>query len=207
MTPKNAEVNIINDFVLEKFVGEESVYFSADCASNEERQLQFPPEFLNSIEFGGLPPHKLKLKIGCPVMLLRNLSPSSGLCNGTRLIVKSLLPNVIEAMIATGSKVGSVVLLPKIKLFSPDESPVAFRRHQFPVRAAFAMTVNKAQGQTHDRVGLYLPSPVFCRGQLYVALSRVKSPHSIKILTDENENDIPKNYTRNVVYKELFTTQ
>jgi ATP-dependent DNA helicase PIF1 len=144
MTPKNAEVNIINDFVLEKFVGEESVYFSADCASNEEQQLQFPPEFLNSIEFGGLPPHKLKLKIGCPVMLLRNLSPSSGLCNGTRLIVKSLLPNVIEAMIATGSKVGSVVLLPKINLFSPNESPVEFRRHQFPVRAAFAMTVNKA---------------------------------------------------------------
>ena len=70
------------------------------------------------------------------------------------------------------------------------------------------MTINKAQGQTLDRAGLYLPKPVFSHGQLYVALSRVRQKESIKILIGKSSS-IPaqyaKNHTRNVVYKEVFT--
>ncbi|KAH7056233.1 hypothetical protein BKA57DRAFT_531925 [Linnemannia elongata] len=38
--------------------------------------------------------------------------------------------------------------------------PFKFQRLQFPVQPAFAMTINKSQGQTLDTVGFYLKKPV-----------------------------------------------
>jgi hypothetical protein len=88
-----------------------------------------PPEFLNSIESGSLPPHALALKIVCPFMFLQNLDPTSGLlCNGTRLIVKFLLRNVIEATIETGSHIGKVICITKIELISSDNDYILFKR-------------------------------------------------------------------------------
>ncbi|GAN11433.1 ATP-dependent helicase RRM3-like [Mucor ambiguus] len=170
LTPTNANVSEINKLLMDSFPGESVTYYSADAAScnNQDQVIQFPPEYLNCIESGSLPSHSLTLKVGCPIMLLRNLDPSSGLCNGTRLVVKSLLRNIIEATIQTGPSIGSVVCIPRIELISPDSDSVQFRRRQFPVRTAFAMTINKAQGQTLDSIGLYLPKPVFSHGQLYV---------------------------------------
>ena len=178
-----------------------------------EQQLA-PSELLNSIETGSLPPHALTLKIGAPIMCLRNLNPNQGLCNDTRLIVKCLLANVIEACIATGAHAGTVVYIPRIKIHT-DSNPsvlIPFERLQFPVRLAFGMTINKAQGQTLDNLGLYLPNHVFSHGQLYVALSRVKTPESIKIMVDSNSNSSlsqsvqssDDTYTRNVVYPEVI---
>ncbi|OAD74205.1 hypothetical protein PHYBLDRAFT_167630 [Phycomyces blakesleeanus NRRL 1555(-)] len=75
------------------------------------------------------------------------------------------------------------------------------------VRLAFAMTINKSQGQTLESVGLYLPAPVFSHGQLYVALSRVRKPSTIKIMLDTpaNSNETANTvFTDNVVFKEVF---
>ena len=72
------------------------------------------------------------------------------------------------------------------------------------------MTINKAQGQTFDKVGVFLPEPVFAHGQLYVALSRVRSKDSLKILvTDTNcqgrlDPLSDATFVRNVVYKEVL---
>jgi hypothetical protein len=44
------------------------------------------------------------------------------------------------------------------------------------------MTINKAQGQTLQRVGVYLPKPVFCHGQLYVAFSWCDSRRGVRVL-------------------------
>ena len=130
--------------------------------------------FLNSITPNGLPPHELKIKKNCPVILLRNLDPHHGLCNRTRLIVKAFEDNTIDCEIVNGQHAGNRIFIPRIS-WSPSEDislPFKFKRKQFPIRLSFGMTINKAQGQTIPNVGIYLPDPVFSHGQLYVALSR-----------------------------------
>lgn len=68
------------------------------------------------------------------------------------------------------------------------------------------MTINKAQEQKLDFVGLYLPEPIFCHGQLYVALSKVKTSKSLKVLLKPSSNESLHNTcTKNVVYKEKKT--
>jgi len=126
----------------------------------------------------------LKLKIGCPIILLRNIDPANGLCNGTRLVVRGFVKNSINAEIVLGQHAGKRVFLPRIPLCPSDDEmfPFQFKRKQFPIRLSFAMTVNKAQGQTIPNVGVYLPEPVFSHGQLYVALSRATARSNIKIL-------------------------
>jgi hypothetical protein len=85
---------------------------------------------------------------------------------------------------------------------SPSETdwPFVLRRRQFPVRVAFAITINKSQGQTFNNVGVYLPSPVYSHGQLYVVISHVTSSVNIKIFNGQ----APDGYMRNVVYKEVL---
>ncbi len=77
------------------------------------------------------------------------------------------------------------------------------------MQLAFAMTINKAQGQTLQTVGVYLPKPVFCHGQLYVAFSRCGSRQSVRVLVRGGSrvalNGAPTGvYTSNVVYREVL---
>ena len=143
-------------------------------------------EFLNSLTVSGLPPHYLRLKNGCPIILLRNIDPSNGLCNGTRLICRGFQQNAIDAEIAIGQHAGKRVFLPRIPLCPSEDNmfPFKLKRKQFPVRLSFSMTINKAQGQTIPNVGLYLPESVFSYGQLYVALSRGISCNKYKGISE-----------------------
>ena len=112
-------------------------------------------------------------------MLLRNLNPPK-LCNGTRLVVKKLCPNVIKAVVISGSAKGEEVMIPRIPLISsPSDLAFSFKRLQFPVRLCFAMSINKSQGQTLKVAGLQLQEPCFSHGQLYVACSRVGSKSNL----------------------------
>jgi ATP-dependent DNA helicase PIF1 len=65
-----------------------------------------PSEFLNTLTPNGLPPHVLKLKIRCPVILLRNIVPAGELCNGARLMVRGFQRNTIDAEIMVGDHAG-----------------------------------------------------------------------------------------------------
>ncbi|XP_045830712.1 ATP-dependent DNA helicase PIF1-like [Trifolium pratense] len=159
------------------------------------------PEFLNSLRTSGLPNHHIKLKIGTPIMLMRNLDQAEGLCNGTRLIITKMADHVIEGKIMSGKHARNVTYIARMTT-SPSQSPWPFKlsRTQFPIVVSYAMTINKSQGQSLDSVGLYLPKSVFSHGQLYIALSRVKSKKGLKILINNGNSDEP-NSTTNVVFK------
>lgn len=85
-------------------------------------------------------------------MLLRNLDYEKGLCNGTRCVIVRISTRVLDVLILTGKSVGKRAFIPRIPL-SPSEFslPVKLVRRQFPVRLAWALTINKAQGQTLQR--------------------------------------------------------
>ncbi|WVZ85979.1 hypothetical protein U9M48_032832 [Paspalum notatum var. saurae] len=221
LSTRNDCVDRINMQMIHRFRGEEMVYHSFDRADDDPHNY-YPLEFLNSLTPNGLPPHVLRLKINCPVILLRNIDPANGLCNGTRLIVRGFQKNAIDAEIVLGQHARKRVFLPRIPLCPSDDEmfPFWFKRKQFPIRLSFAMTINKAQGQTIPHTGVYLPEPVFSHGQLYVALSRATARSNIKVLAapddkgkknKKSRQDKTKNnrkqsgtYTKNIVYKEVL---
>src|SRR6266540_693636 len=190
----NGLTDDLNSSILHNMPGPTEIFPSADSAvdpsgSGIASTTLYPTEFLNSINIGGFPLHRLALKVGCPIMLLRNLDPTTGMCNGTRLIVSQMSHRVIEAIIMSGPHAGEHCFIPRIPLSSSDNSQLPFnlQRLQFPVRLAFAMSINKAQGQSLRHLGLFLLDEVFSHGQLYVALSQATERSGIIALLNNTE--------------------
>ena len=137
--PRNVEVDEINSLMCGLFPGGSRTYSSADSIQGAEDGAQYPVEYLNSINTGGLPPSQLEVKIGVPLMLLRNLYPGLGLCNGTRLRFMRMTNRVLHMKIISGPCAGEMAFIPRVKLNSPKELPFEFHRVQFPVRLAFGI--------------------------------------------------------------------
>ena len=217
LAPTNAVVDEVNAEILQNFAPEKLVtYYSEDevDAASAEEKANWPLDFLHSLTPSGMPPHELTLAPGALVMLLRNLDADAGLCNGVRAIVVKCQPRVLDVLLVSGTHMGKRVYIPRISLApkNPD-LPFVLRRHQFPVKLAWAMTFNKAQGQTLKRAGLYLPTPIFSHGQLYVGFSRAGSQSRVKVLVldtgkqgrYEGLEGIPDGvYTDNVVWPEAL---
>jgi len=196
LTCKNEVVNYINNYMIQKIDSFSMTYLSIDNTCDPDNTINYPIEFLNSLEPSGLPSHKICLKIGIPIMMLRNLNPPE-LCNGTRLIIINLHNNVIEAKIITGQGQGKNVFIPRIPMI-PTDYPFLFKRVQFPIRPCLSITINKAQGQTLKVLGIDLNESCFTHGQLYVALSRIGNPNNLHILLPSSK------LTQNIVYKEIL---
>ncbi|XP_070052773.1 uncharacterized protein [Nicotiana tomentosiformis] len=209
LTPTLDMVESVNEYMISLNQSSEKSYLSSDtiCSSdNTYSALEHvhTPEFLNTIKCSGVLNHALTLKVGIPVMLLRNIDQSAGLCNGTRLIITKLGNQVIEAKVLAGQMAGQKVFIPRMTLTPSDARiPFKFQRRQFPIIVSFSMTINKSQGQSLSHVGLFLKKPVFTHGQLYVALSWVTSRKGLKILVCDDDGQITTEAT-NVVFKEVF---
>ena len=123
-----------------------------------------------------------------------------------------LMAHLIEAKVTTGPSKNQMVLIPRLNHTpaNPEKMPFTLQRRQFPVRPAFAMTINKSQGQTFKNIGVYIiRDSVFSHGQLYVALSRVGTRDGIKIMVKEGWKEMTDDaeagvYTQNIVYNEIF---
>ncbi|UYV81575.1 hypothetical protein LAZ67_20001571 [Cordylochernes scorpioides] len=177
--------------------GQSILYTSVDSTIDAEDCVEYTTKFLNSLEPSGMPPHHLELRVGVPIILLRNID-APRLCNGTRLCVKRLWPHVVEATILNGCFQNEEVFIPRIPLIHDKHSILHFKRLQFPIRVSFAMSINKAQGQSLKIAGIDLEQPCFGHGQLYVACSRVGSGINLYVLAPENK-------TSNFVYSSVLS--
>ncbi|GJW93725.1 DNA helicase [Tanacetum coccineum] len=104
--PKNKTADVVNAKILSDIEGQSRTYLSNDMAipmgkETSKTELLYPMEYLNTITFLGFPPHELELKVGSSIMLLRNVNMSGGLCNRTRMIVKSLMSKQSRKMSTT----------------------------------------------------------------------------------------------------------
>jgi len=181
---------------------------SVDSVSKKDGMYHaYPTEFLQQLNASRLPPALFCLKVGSPVILLRNLDLGEGLCNGTRMVVLNVRRKVLQCRIISKNRRfrDKIVLIPRIRL-SPNTKtlPVPLKRLQFPVRLVFAMTINKSQGQSVEYMGINLQTSVFSHRQLYVAFLRCTSPLNISVLLPEQSQESRR--TLNVVYKEVFNS-
>jgi len=159
----------------------------------------FTTEFLRRQDFPGIPPHCLLLCPGMVVVLLRNLDHTKKLLNGTRLVIVKVGKNIVLARHA-GEPNGAIHFIPRIKfdiIIGGMDSRIT--RFQYPLRAAYAITIHKSQACTLDRVVLDLRQGVFDHGQLYVALSRVRMGCDLIILLNEGQTHI-----NNIVFSILL---
>ena len=106
-------------------------FLSCDCIyGGEANEEHYPVEFLNSIETGGLPPHKLRICEGAVLMVIRNYAPHLGVCNGARVMVREMGRRLLKVVILTGPKCGDEVRLPRICCDAAEDADLPF-----PLRA------------------------------------------------------------------------
>ena len=203
LAPTNREVDKINELMVDKMSGELISLHSSDNVDNNRDVLRYNVEYINTLNPSRLPASHIMLKRGMPVMLMRNLNPKDGLCNGTRLIFKHMISHRLLVCRTVGQDVNRDVYIPRITLRPKEKQyPFEWSRRQFPIRAAFSITINKAQGQTMKMVGVWLPDPVFSHGQLYVGSGRVGAPQKLRFAVKQDGER--RNCTRNVVYREVL---
>ena len=153
LSPTMAIVDEINSHILSLIPQESTTYLSSDTicktdSENAEIEELYDTEFLNT-NASGIPPHKLDLKVGVPIMLIRNIDQTTLLCNGTRLRVTLLGKHFIRAIALNGTSIEDQVLIHRMDM-NPSDSKLPFKmnRRQFPMILSFAMTINKSQGQS-----------------------------------------------------------
>ena len=85
LIPKNELVHELNELIMKMIPGEGRTYYSSDnvckaSVNTNKEDILYPTEFLNNLRFPGIPNQDIQLKVGIPVMLLRNLNQTEGLC-------------------------------------------------------------------------------------------------------------------------------
>jgi ATP-dependent DNA helicase PIF1 len=211
----NVQVNQWNDVIANLNPGIEKIYESVD----EMGEVDDPHDILknmltstvlNDMNATSVPPHILHLKEGDICILQRNLDIENGLTNNTRLRILKLMDSVIKVQTMEDNPV--VHFIPRLRFTFRIRYGASFEicRTQFPLTRAYALTFNKCQGQTLQKVMVDLRNPVFAHGFLYVALSRVSYADNIVLyLTDQQLISNPitdgiEPYVLNIVYTDAL---
>ena len=213
----NEIVNEINSELLERLPAIAVTKYSIDTVGDDDNPTAFPSEFLNAFNLSGMADHELCLKENTVVILMRNMDIDAGHCNGTRYFVKRIgdYRLVLEKLYSKGNK-NNILVLPRIPMTSSPGTklPFVLKRLQFPIKVAFALTINRSQSQTFSgKLGILLPRSIWTHGQIYVTFSRCGDPNNVFVWANQDEfkelidsGKLPsgKIYTKNVVYKEVI---
>ncbi len=172
LSAKTSRLIEINAKVGSRFPGGYKTFLSADSVEDEDSNgLRYPAELLNSLTGGSsLPEHRIQLKKGFIVMLLRSVCPQKGHVNRARYIVEHMSSNLLHLKVAVGSHAGTRPTQPRVPCGPGDDtvSVPGLKIAQFLV----GMTINKAQDQSlGGKLGLDLSEDCFAHGQLYVGES------------------------------------
>jgi ATP-dependent DNA helicase PIF1 len=191
-------VDAFNEKILRRtFFDDQIRTYEAKYHSHDDNYALALPFDIISHNQRDAPPHALSLAVGCRVIILRNILASEGLANGTMCEITRLNPNSITVIIKTGRKAGNSATLFRIA-FPLRGAATQCNRLQLPVTLAYAITVNKSQAKTLDKVIYDCSDPPFTHGQLYIALTRVRSSDDIHFFNPRNS------ITTNIVYKRLI---
>ena len=179
-------------------------YFIDSVKQNkgEDNYIELPPvELLQKFNPNSLPPLKLSLKVGAPIILLWNLYPQEGLYNGTRIVITRVGRRCIKTRILSSTFYNQLRLIPYIKLTSTEgELLFIISRRQFLIRLYFIITINKLQGQSFNFISINLRIPAFTHRQLYIALLKITDIARLSLLLPQNRNAI----TTNIIYPEVL---
>lgn len=207
LTPLYRDVQAINNIMIEKFANAgtriETMY-SKDTVTGKYGDEEIANEYSASC----FPEHKLKIFVGCPVMILRKYSGQVN--NGDRAVIESIGNYRLGLRMLTGSRIGQVVHMPRM-IYKPTKDSMRLEMHrlQFGIVVSFGITVSKSQSCGFKNVGIWLNDHFFAHGHLYLALSRlqVKSDGDYSLLFASHK-DIMKDYrgvfAKNIVYKEVL---
>ena len=137
LTPTNKAVTFINSEIVKKLVAEHLLtsYEAIDTITNDAEQQHYNLEFIRKLNIGGLPSYDLHLAPGMVIMLLRNLDPANGDCNGTRYIILKLTNRVIQARSITGSNIGSIILISRLRI-TPTDIHLPLHHQPLPIPCA-----------------------------------------------------------------------
>ena len=149
-----------------------------------------------------MPPHSLRLVVGALYQLMRNFSAADKLMNHTHVILREVHSNHLLIETLDGRRFP----LPRICFRWPlAVGTTNIIRRQYPLRPAYALTINGSQGSTLAKCVLDARSSPFCHGHLYVALSRVRQRSCIRVLTTMDRcTQQGFALTKNVVWPELL---
>lgn len=146
ISPRNITAEKINLIILLRLGEDSREYLSIDTVTSTDT-IHYPQEFLNTLSPSGYLPNKLKLKVGAPITLLRNLQPRN-ICNGTKIQIKCLRNNIVEAVNLIGLAKVEIVFIPRIPMI-PTDLPFSFELLLFPVKVTFSVMINITQGQIY----------------------------------------------------------
>ena len=161
-------------------------------------------DVLNRYNNNGVPRNNLQLKIGDICLLLRTISKKDGLTTNARVRITNIKTFCVQIQTLTYPPRSYALPRIRFKFQLPFGQSYQMVRTQFPLRLAYALSVNKSQGQEFDKVLYDIVDPAFSHGHTYVASSRIRHFDTIKIYCDEDKIHNGAPILPNVVYDELL---